>query len=151
MLKNINPLLNGELLGVLQEMGHGDAILVVDVNYPAYSTAAKTAYGNVIHMAGASCAEVAKAILSVMPLDAYIDAPARRMEVIDAPDEIPPVQAEVQGEIDAAEGKSWPMQAIERLDFYEQAKSCYAVVLTGDRRLYGCFTFQKGVILPDEV
>lgn len=150
MLKNIDPLLNAELLGVLRAMGHGDDIIVVDVNYPAASTAADTVHGKVIQMGGADTARVVQAILSVMPLDAFVDAPAARMEVVGAPDEVPPVQSEVQAKIDAAESKSWPMQSIERMAFYEHAKSSYAVVATGDRRFYGCFSLKKGVIGPDE-
>ena len=66
-----------------------------------------------------------------------------------APDEIPPVQAEVQTVIDAAEGKPWPMISIERYAFYERAKSAYCVIQSGERRFYGCFAFRKGVIPPD--
>lgn len=146
MLKNIDPLLNSELLGVLQAMGHGDEIVVVDGNYPADSTAAHTIHGRVIHMSGVDCARVTRAILSVMPLDSYVEAPASRMAVIDAPDEVPAVQADVQAEIDAAEDKHWPMQAIERMAFYEFTKTAYAIVMTGEARPYGCFSFKKGVI-----
>jgi L-fucose mutarotase len=59
------------------------------------------------------------------------------------------VQAEVQKEIDAAEGKSWPMGSVERFAFYERAKTAYCVIRTGERRFYGCFIFKKGVIAPD--
>lgn len=150
MLKNIDPLLNAELLGVLRAMGHGDDIVVVDTNYPAATTAANTVHGKAIRIDGADGARVIKAILSVMPLDTFVDSPAARMEIVGAPDEIPPVQAAVQAEIDAAEGRSWPMRPIERMDFYEQAKNAYAVVATGERRFYGCFSLKKGVIAPDE-
>lgn len=149
MLKNIDPLLNAELLGVLRAMGHGDDIIVVDVNYPAATSAASTVHGKVIHMGGADSARVVKAILSVMPLDTFVDAPAARMEIVGASDEVPPVQVDVQRQIDAAEGKSWPMQPIERMAFYEHAKTAYAVVQTGERQFYGCFSFKKGVIAPD--
>ena len=71
------------------------------------------------------------------------------MEVVGKPDEIPPVQAEVQREIDAAEGRSSPMGSVERMAFYEAAKQAYCVVQTGERRFYGCFIFKKGVIAPD--
>jgi len=149
MLKNIDPLLNAELLGVLRAMGHGDNIIVVDVNYPAATSAAGTVHGKVIHMGGADSARVVKAILSVMPLDTFVDAPAARMEIVGASDEVPPVQVDVQRQIDAAEGKSWPMQPIERMAFYEHAKTAYAVVQSGERQFYGCFSFKKGVIAPD--
>ena len=59
------------------------------------------------------------------------------------------MQAEVQAEIDAAEGRSWPMVGIERFAFYERAKKAYAVIQTGERRFYGCFALRKGVIPPD--
>ncbi|TIX10299.1 MAG: ribose ABC transporter, partial [Mesorhizobium sp.] len=71
------------------------------------------------------------------------------MEIVGNPDEIPPVQKEVQKEIDKAEGKAWPMISIERYAFYERAKKAYCVIQTGERRFYGCFAFRKGVIPPD--
>ena len=73
---------------------------------------------------------------------------AQRM-TMGKPDEIPPVQKEVQKEVDAAEGKSWPMISIERYAFYERAKQAYCVIQTGERRFYGCFAFKKGVIPPE--
>jgi L-fucose mutarotase len=84
----------------------------------------------------------ARAILSVLPLDGFVDKPASRMEIVGQPDEIPPVQREVQAEIDAAEGQSWPMGSVERFAFYELAKK-------GASRFYGCFIFKKGVIPPE--
>ena len=62
----------------------------------------------------------------------------------------PPVQAEVQAQIDHAEGKSRPMIGIERFEFYDRAKQAYAVIQTGERLFYGCFMLRKGVIAPDE-
>ncbi|HEV7284290.1 MAG TPA: RbsD/FucU domain-containing protein, partial [Kaistia sp.] len=52
-------------------------------------------------------------------------------------------------EIDAAEGRSWPMGSVERFDFYERARNAYCVIQTGERRFYGCFILKKGVIPPD--
>ena len=100
-------------------------------------------------MDGVSAPRAVRAVLSVMPLDAFVDRPARRMEVVGKPDEIPPIQAEVQKEIDGAEARSWPMGSIERMEFYEVAKKAYCVIQTGERRFYGCFVFKKGVIPPD--
>jgi L-fucose mutarotase len=71
------------------------------------------------------------------------------MEIVGQPNEVPPVQAEVQKEIDAAEGHPFPMGSIERFAFYELAKKAYCVIQTGERRFYGCFVFKKGVIAPD--
>jgi L-fucose mutarotase len=77
-----------------------------------------------------------------------VDDSAARMEVIGAPDEMPEVQEEVQGEINAAEGRNWPMISIERFAFYERAKDAFAIIQTGERRFYGCFALRKGVIPP---
>ncbi len=149
MLKNIDPLLNADLLRALRAMGHGDNIIVCDTNFPADSVARQTTLGKVLRLDGVDAPRAIKAILSVMPLDTFVDDAAQRMEIVGAPDEIPPVQQEVQTEIDQAEGKAWPMTSIERFAFYEKAKQAYCVVATGERRFYGCFVFKKGVIAPE--
>ena len=95
-----------------------------------------------------TAAQSVNAILSVLPLDTFVDDFAGRMEVVGDPSAIPPVQAEVQAEIDAAEGRSRPMTSIERFAFYDMARKAYAVIQTGERRFYGCFMFRKGVIPP---
>ncbi len=148
VLKGIDPLLNAEVLGVLRAMGHGDDLILVDTNFPAESVAAMTGYGQLLRI-DHPAARVARAVLSVYPLDSFVDDAAARMEVVGDPDEILPVASEVQAEIDAAEGKSWPMISIERYAFYERAKSAYAVIQTGERRFYGCFALRKGVIPPE--
>jgi L-fucose mutarotase len=149
MLKNLDPLLNADLLGALRAMGHGDDIVLCDTNFPADSIGRQTVLGRVLRVDNTSAAQVARAVLSVMPLDAFVEFPAQRMEMVGKPAEVPPVQAEVQAEIDRAEGRSWPMGSIERFAFYERAKRAYCVVATGERRFYGCFVFKKGVISPD--
>jgi len=148
LLKSIDPLLNADVLYALRAMGHGDELIICDTNFPADSVAKETVLGQLLRI-DASAARVAKAVLSVMPLDSFVDKPAERMEIVGKPKEIPPVQAEVQVEIDKAEGKSWPMGSIERFAFYEKAKKAYCVIQTGERRFYGCFVFKKGVIPPD--
>jgi L-fucose mutarotase len=149
MLKSLDPLLDADLLQVLRAMGHGDDIVVADANFPSDAIARATVSGRLIRLAGVDAPLAARAILSVLPLDGFVDYPARRMEVVDAPEDVPPVQREVQAEIDRAEGRPWPMGSIERFAFYEAAKRAYAVVQTGERRFYGCFLFKKGVIAPD--
>jgi L-fucose mutarotase len=99
----------------------------------------------------ADAARAARAILSLYPLDTFVDDAALRMEMVGKPTEVPPVQAEVQAEIDRAEGKSWPLRSIERFASYERAKKAYAVVQTHERRFYGCFILKMGVIAPDAV
>jgi len=149
MLKAIDPILNADVLYALRAMGHGDDLIICDTNFPADSVARETVFGELLRIDNVTAARAAKAILSVMPLDGFVDQPARRMEVVGKAAEIPPVQAEVQAEIDAAEGKSWPMGTVERFAFYDLAKKAYCVIQTGERRFYGCFVFKKGVIPPD--
>jgi len=149
MLKGINPLLNAEILYALRSMGHGDDLVIVDTNFPAESVARQTGLGELLRIDNTTCAQAAEAVLSVLPLDSFVDDSAARMEVVGSPDEILPVQQEVQSVIDAVEGKSWPMISIERFAFYERAKQAFCVIQTGERRFYGCFAFRKGVIPPD--
>ncbi|MFY8154057.1 MAG: RbsD/FucU family protein [Hyphomicrobiales bacterium] len=148
MLKKLDPLLNADVLYALRAMGHGDELVLVDTNFPADSVAQETVHGQLLRIDGVSAARAARAILSVMPLDTFVDDAAMRMEVVGDPTSIQPVQVEVQKEIDRAEGKSWPMGSIERMAFYERAKKAYCVIATGETRFYGCFIFKKGVIPP---
>ncbi len=149
MLKGIDNRLNAEVLGVLRAMGHGDVVIVADTNFPADSVARATVTGKLLRMENLTCAEAVNAILSVLPLDTFVDDFAGRMEVVGKPAEVPPVQAEVQAEIDRAEGRPRPMIGIERFAFYDMARQSYAVIQTGERRFYGCFMFRKGVIPPE--
>lgn len=148
MLRNFDNRLNADVIRCLRAMGHGDDLVLCDTNFPADSVARHTVTGSLLRMDNLTAAEAAEAILSVFPLDAFVETPAERMEVVGRPDEIPPVQAEVQAVIDKAEGRPWPMGSIERFAFYERAKKAYAVIVTGETRFYGCFVFKKGVIPP---
>ncbi len=150
MLKGIDPRLNADVLYVLRAMGHGDALVIADTNFPSDSISRQTVYGDLLRMENLTCAEAIEALLSVMPLDTFVDDFAGRMEVVGEPDTVPAVQSEVQQVIDQAEGRSRPMVGIERFDFYDRARESYAVIQTGERRFYGCFIFRKGVIAPDE-
>lgn len=149
MLKNISPLLNADVLYALKSMGHGDYLILSDLNFPSESIARQTAFGELLRMENTTSAQAAEAILSLMPLDTFIDNAAERMEIVGNPTDLPDVQKEVQAVIDAAEGKSWPLKSIERFAFYEKAKNAYCVIQTGERRFYGCFVLTKGVIPPD--
>ncbi len=149
MLKGISPLLNAEVLYALRAMGHGDDLIIADTNFPSDSVGRQTRLGKLLRIDNTTAAEVVEAVLSVMPLDNFVDDSAARMEVVGSPDDVPSVQQEVQTVIDAAEGKPWPMVSVERFDFYERAKQAYCVIQTGEGRFYGCFAFRKGVIAPD--
>ena len=149
MLKGISPLLNSDVLQALRAMGHGDDLIIADTNFPSDSVARLTQSGKLLRIDNVSAATAIAAILSVYPLDGFVDDAAARMEIVGSPHEIPPVQQEVQKVIDTAEGKSWPMISVERYAFYERAKKAYCVVQTGERRFYGCFALRKGVVPPE--
>ncbi|UGY01234.1 RbsD/FucU family protein [Bradyrhizobium quebecense] len=149
MLKGINPLLNADVLYALRAMGHGDRMVVCDTNFPADSIARQSVLGRLLRIDNVSAAKAVEAVLSVMPLDTFVDDAAIRMEIVGQAQEVPPVQREVQAAIDRAEGRSWPLVGVERHAFYEKAKTAYCVIATGERRFYGCFLFSKGVIAPD--
>ena len=149
MLKGLDHRLNADVLYALRAMGHGDTLVISDTNFPADSIARETVLGSLLRMENLTCAQAVEAVLSVFPLDTFVDDFAGRMEVVGDPTRIEPVQAEVQLAIDAAEGRPRPMISIERFDFYDRAKTAYAVIQTGERRFYGCFILRKGVIAPD--
>lgn len=147
MLKGIDPLLNADVLRVLRAMGHGDDLIITDTNFPSDSVARQTVYGSLLRI-DASAANVVQAVLSVMPIDTFVDDAAARMEVVDEPKTILPVMTEVQDKVSAVDGPN-RMLPIERFSFYDRAKNAYAIIQTGERRFYGCFAFRKGVIGPD--
>lgn len=150
MLKSIDPILNPDLLHALAAMGHGDDIVICDTNFPADTVARATELGYPLRLDGVDAPRAVRAILSLMPLDTFVDAPARRMEVVGKPGEIPAVQQEVAHEVELAEGRPVTLAPVERYAFYEAAKNAYCVVATGERRFYGCFILKKGVIPPAE-
>ena len=148
MLLGLNPLLNADVLYALRAMGHGDDLIIADTNFPSDSVARETVLGEVLRI-DASAAEVVRAVLSVYPIDTFVEDAAARMEVVGAPAEILPVMQEVQAEVSAVNGPA-AMMPIERYAFYARAKQAYAVIQTGERRFYGCFALRKGVVPPDQ-
>ena len=149
MLKGIDNRLNADVLYALRAMGHGDLLVICDTNFPADSIARETVLGELLHMDNLTSAEAAEAVLSVLPLDTFVDDFASRMEVVGEPATVPPVQMEVQNVIDRADRREERMVGVERFAFYDKARTAYAVIQTGERRFYGCFMFRKGVIPPD--
>ena len=150
MLKGIDQRLSAEVVHVLMLMGHGDDLVICDVNHPAASIAKETTYGQLIDMAGCDIPTAARAILSLMPLDSLVPAPVSRMQVVGDPEAEVPVFARMQAVIDAAEGRRVEMQALERFDFYAAAKRAFAIIRTADSGPYGCFILKKGVVnLPE--
>jgi L-fucose mutarotase len=125
VLKSINPLLNADVLYALRAIGHEDRLVVCDTNFPADSIARQTVLGRLLRIDNVSAAKAIEAILSVLPLDTFVDDAAIRMEMVGQPQELPPVP---------------PPTKRQRRP---------RVIATGERRFYGCFLFSKGVIGPD--
>ena len=144
MLINIDPILSPELLHALRSMGHGDKLVLADANFPSAALAKK-----LIRLDGVNIPNAAKAILSVLPLDSFVDYPVERMEIDDNPDEINDVHQDLIDVLKNSAGDKWKVGSIERFKFYEEAKQAYMIVSTTDARAFGCFIITKGVIKPD--
>jgi len=146
VLKGIDQRLSADFVHVLMQMGHGDDLVICDINHPAASIAAHTTHGRLIDMAGCDLPGAAAAILSLMPLDTFVDAPVSRMQVVGDPDAQMPVFAAMQRVIDRVEGRAIRMQALERFAFYAAARQAFAIIRTSDSGPYGCFILKKGVV-----
>ena len=143
MLKTLDPLLGPDLLHILRSMGHGDEIALVDANYPAQSAA-----GRLVRMDGVSATRALQAVLSVFPLDSYVQHSVHTMRVVGDVDAVPEIVAEFRRLV-ASVDASAACGALERFAFYDRVKGAFAVVVTGERRLYGNILLTKGVIDPD--
>ena len=143
MLKNIDPILSPRLLEALRAMGHGDELCLVDANFPAEAVAASRP---LIRLDGISMNQAASAILSVLPLDTFVEQPVLRMEIVGQAQELAPVQVEVLALARQHHDQALSMGSLERFAFYAAARKAFVVVATGDQRPYGCFLIKKGVI-----
>ncbi|MGI9500131.1 MAG: RbsD/FucU family protein [Geminicoccaceae bacterium] len=144
MLKGLDPLLNADLLHVLRAMGHGDDLVIADANFPATTMGKR-----LVRLDGVDAPRVLEAVLSVMPLDDFVDEPCGRIEVVGDPDAVPEVCRDFQSIIDKTEDGKIQIGKIERFDFYRRAQEAFAVVQTGETRLYGCILLKMGVVRPD--
>ena len=145
MLKGIPPIISPMLLKVLCEMGHGDTIVIADGNFPSESVG-KDAI--VIRMDGHGVPEILDAILSLIPLDQYVEKPVSLM------DRVPGDAADVsiwQTYLDILrkhENKGFEsINMYERFEFYDEAKKAYAVIATSERSQYANVILKKGCVL----
>lgn len=141
MLKGIDPLLGPDLLQVLGAMGHGDEIVIADGNFPSESHALR-----LVRLDGVSATRAAEAILSLLPLDEFVENPAAVMAVVGDPDAEPAIVAEFRSIAEAAHGAAVNFARVDRFSFYERAREAYVIVATGERRLYGNLILKKGVL-----
>jgi L-fucose mutarotase len=148
MLIGLDPLLSGDLLKVLRDMGHGDMLCIADCNFPAHEIARRAAVPCIPLAADTPTAT--RAVLSVMPLDSFVEHPVRRMEDGHTPDELNEAHRDVLAAVHETAGERWAMGGIERFAFYAESAKCAAVITTLDRRGYACFILTKGVIGADD-
>lgn len=140
MLKGISPIISPELIKILMEMGHGDEICIGDGNFPAASMAQR-----LVRLDGHGVTEVLDAILKLFPLDTYVEAPVALMQVVPGDNVDPVIWKDYERVIRENEGEK-KIENIERFAFYERAKTCYAVIATGESALYANIILKKGVV-----
>ena len=146
MLKGIDQRLSADLVHALMLMGHGDDLVICDVNHPAATIAGQTTLGRLIDMAGCDILTATRAILSLMPLDTYVAAPVARMQVVGDAGQVLPLFTAMQALCSAVEGRPVDFQALDRFAFYAAAKQAFCIVRTSDSGPYGCFILKKGVV-----
>jgi len=146
MLRGISPLLSPDLLSVLASMGHSDEIAIVDANFPAASNA-----NRLVRACGVSATDMVGAVLSLLPLDAYAqDGAAFSMEVVGEPETTPSIVQAFQHLIRTKADHPCEIVSVERFAFYERSKRAFAIVATGETRLYGNLILKKGVVAPEQ-
>lgn len=129
MLLGIDPLLTGELLARLDEMGHHDTIAVVDAHFPASRLGVR-----VLDYPGTEAPDLVRAICSVLALE-----PGSEVTLMTAPSSLP-VQQELLSAAGVTDGASLAPE-----EFYRHSAEAYLVVRTGERRTYGNALLTKGV------
>ncbi len=141
MLKGISPLISPELLKILAEMGHGDELVIGDANFPAQSMGQRC-----VREDGHGGVALLDAVLSLFPLDNFVEAPVSLMQVV--PGTLvgdPPIWREFREVVDKHQANV-QIEQVERFAFYERARKAYACVATGERSLYACIILKKGVL-----
>ncbi|CEP95582.1 transport protein RbsD/FucU [[Clostridium] sordellii] len=145
MLKNIPQILSPQLLKILCEMGHSDQIVISDGNFPAESMGKDSI---VIRCDGHGVPELLDAILTVFPLDTYVDKPVSLMEVMPGDNVETPIWDTYKEIIQKHDNRGEEtIGTIERFKFYDEAKKAYAIIATGEKALYANVILQKGVVV----
>lgn len=141
MLKGIPSIISPELLHILMEMGHGDELVIGDGNFPAASCAKR-----LVRADGHGVPELLDAILSLFPLDTFVEAPAALMAVVAGDDRVPQIWDIYRQIIDKYQ-QGAKIAKVERFDFYNRARQAYAVLATGEAALYANIIIKKGVVI----
>lgn len=140
MLKGISPVISPELLKVLCEMGHGDEIVLADANYPGASMAKR-----LLRADGISVTSLLEGIAPLFPFETYAD-PLMMMEVVKGDPVDPAIEAEFMEVIRQSDPDVASPVRLEKFEFYKRSQNAYALLMTGERRLYANIILKKGVI-----
>jgi L-fucose mutarotase len=141
MLKKISPVISPDLIKVLMEMGHGDELVIADGNFPAASIAQR-----LVRADGLGCLSLLDAILSLFPLDQYVETPVALMAVVPGDPYKPVIWDDYRKIIQQHESTFTDFDYVERFAFYERARKAYAVLATSEMALYANIILKKGVI-----
>ena len=140
MLKGISPLVSPQLLETLSRMGHGDEIILADAHFPG-----ETFNKNVIRADGLRIPDLLEGILPLFELDAYVDHPLVMMAAVQGDTLDPTVEESYLEAIHQTNSEVAPIERIDRFDFYDRAKTAFAVVMTGETVKYGNILLKEGV------
>lgn len=146
MLNSISKILTGDLLKLLCDMGHGDEIIIADANFPADSIAKR-----LIRLPGLDVSTVLEAIKPIFPVDVkYSEYPAVVMDMTETDKSSGMKEPQTWSDFEGILKTVYPeikLGRLERYEFYERAKDAYAVIQTGEERIYGNLLLIKGVVL----
>ena len=142
MLKGVPKIVSPDLLKILCEMGHGDEIVIADANFPSENFGKR-----VIRADGISGTDMLSAVLGLIPLDTYSDSNMVLMELMerDVGRIDPTIWQDYKNVAERNDGNV-RIGHIGRFEFYERAKSAYAVIATGESAVYANIILKKGVI-----
>ena len=147
MLKGISPLISPQLLETLHRMGHHDEIVFGDAHFPGESH-----NPSIIRADGLGINELIQAILPLFVLDHAVKHPVVMMEPVPEDRNSDGILKEYHqvydGYTDIIQEHYPKTPAIEKLDkfeFYKRAAKAFAVVMTGDVRIYSILLLVKGV------
>ena len=120
-------------------MGHGDEIVIADGNFPSASCAQR-----LVRADGLDVPPLLDDILTLFPLDTYVDQPVTLMEVV--PGDPVPTIWDTYRQIIAKHDPQAKIANIDRFAFYDRAKNAYAVIATSEGALYANVILGKGVV-----
>lgn len=145
MLKGIPEIITPKLLMLLDEMGHGDTVVIGDGNFPAESVGKNA---EVVRLDGHGVPEILEAILSLIPLDQYVDQPVMLMQRCEGDNADVSIWQTYFDLIKKAEARDESSVGfLERFEFYGEAQKAYVIVATTEKSQYANVILRKGCII----